>query len=84
MIISIVYRDYLLQKSIVELGTIGFYNKTRNKNFRRCVMFGSDLFAAAGFADIQSGSAILGSMIFAIVVVLIGIGIKIWKKYGKH
>lgn len=47
-------------------------------------MFGSDLFAAAGFADIQSGSAILGSMIFAIVVVLIGIGIKIWKKYGKH
>lgn len=42
-------------------------------------MFGSDLFAAAGFADIQSGSAILGSMIFAIVVVLIGIGIKIWK-----
>lgn len=80
-----------MQKSIVELGTIGFYNKTRNKkqetrnkNFRRCVMFGSDLFAAAGFADIQSGSAILGSMIFAIVVVLIGIGIKIWKKYGKH
>lgn len=47
-------------------------------------MFGSDLLAAAGFADIQSGSAILGSMIFAIVVVLIGIGIKIWKKYGKH
>lgn len=77
-----------MQKSIVELGTIGFYNKTgnktRNKNFRRCEMFGSDLFAAAGFADIQSGSAILGSMIFAIVVVLIGIGIKIWKKYGKH
>jgi hypothetical protein len=80
------FYDYLLQKSIVELGTIGFLTKqeTRNKNFRRCVMFGSDLFAAAGFADIQSGSAILGSMIFAIVVVLIGIGIKIWKKYGKH
>lgn len=73
-----------MQKSIVELGIIGFYNKIRNKNFRRYEMFGSDLFAAAGFADIQSGSAILGSMIFAIVVVLIGIGIKIWKKYGKH
>ncbi|EPI61334.1 hypothetical protein [Gardnerella vaginalis] len=56
----------------------------RNKNFRRCVMFGSLICSASGFANIQSGSAILGSMIFAIVVVLVGIGIKIWKKYGKH
>lgn len=56
----------------------------RNKNFRRCVMFGSDFFAATGIANVHSGSAILGSMIFAIVVVLVGIGIKIWKKYGKH
>lgn len=47
-------------------------------------MFGSLICSAAGFADTQSGSAILGSMIFAIVVVLVGIGIKIWKKYGKH
>ncbi|EIK84481.1 MULTISPECIES: hypothetical protein [Gardnerella] len=47
-------------------------------------MFGSDFFAATGLANVQSGSAILGSMIFAIVVVLVGIGIKIWKKYGKH
>ncbi|EPI50712.1 hypothetical protein [Gardnerella pickettii] len=47
-------------------------------------MFGSLICSAAGFASTQSGSAILGSMIFAIVVVLVGIGIKIWKKYGKH
>lgn len=47
-------------------------------------MFGSLICSASGFADTQSGSAILGSMIFAIVVVLVGIGIKIWKKYGKH
>ena len=47
-------------------------------------MFGSLICSAAGSTNTQSGSAILGSMIFAIVVVLVGIGIKIWKKYGKH
>ncbi|MDK7192347.1 hypothetical protein [Gardnerella vaginalis] len=47
-------------------------------------MFGSLIYSASGLASIQSGSAIVGSLIFAIVVVLIGLGIKIWKKYGKH
>ncbi|KXA17579.1 hypothetical protein HMPREF3216_01082 [Gardnerella vaginalis] len=74
----IIFCDYLLTKSIVEL-IYRFQIKLEGKS-----MFGSLIYSASGLASIQSGSAIVGSLIFAIVVVLIGLGIKIWKKYGKH
>ncbi|WP_427877355.1 hypothetical protein [Gardnerella sp. 2492-Sm] len=48
-----------------------------------CGMFVNNA-AALGFELPETGAAVKAFLIFAIVVVVIGIGIKVWDHFRKH